>query len=416
MSTTEREPLILLVTSGYHLYREYLLAQVSRAARVWLLQDQAPTWETPYIAGHTVVDTLDADAMIAAARALPGGERPDGVLGWDEVKMEQTARLARALGLPGPDPDAVTRCRDKHLTRAALAEHGVPSAKSTLVGSVDEAAAAAATTGYPVVLKPRALGASFGVVAAATPAELAEAYRMAREAEEDGVPFFERGVLVEEYLTGPEISVDCAVVDGRATPLFLARKVSGFAPYFEEVAHTVDAADPLLTDPELLDVLDRAHRAVGFTGGVTHVEVRLTPTGPRVVEINSRLGGGFIPYVARFAAGVDAGAAAVAVALGRAPRPPRGPARVAAVQFFYPDTDMTVRDAGVDPAALPPEVVAHGVLAQPGAQLLLPPASRVTCRYAYVITAGETAGACLESARAAEAAFTLVPEPVAVEV
>lgn len=409
---TTREPVVLLLTSGYHLYREYLLAQVAGSAGVWLLQDEEPTWQKPYLVGHSVVSTLDVEATVAAARQVTARHQVTGVVCWDEVRMRHAAELATALGVPGPDPEAVTRCRDKHLTRTSLAAGNVPSARSVLVGSSEQAVAAADSIGYPVVLKPRALGASFGVVGVSTADELAEGYRLARLAEEDGVPYYADGVLVEEYLTGPEISVDCAVIGGQVLPLFLARKVSGYPPYFEEVGHTVDADDPLLADPRLLAVLDDAHRAVGYTGGITHVELRRTAAGPRIVEINSRLGGDFIPYVAHFASGVDAGAAAVAVSSGGMPAVPRGSGRVAAVRFLYPDRDVTVDGVTVDEDRLPHQVVAHGVLAQPGQELRLPPAGHVTCRYGYVITAGESATECLAAAETAEQAFLLRAIPL----
>jgi hypothetical protein len=102
----------------------------------------------------------------------------------------------------------------------------------------------------------------------------------ARQAREDGVPYFRHGIFVEEYLEGPEISFDSACHDGVLMPLFLARKLTGFPPYFEETGHSIDAADPLLPDPELLNVLVSAHRAVGFHDGITHTEVKLTKDGP----------------------------------------------------------------------------------------------------------------------------------------
>src|ERR1035438_7953405 len=108
--TAETRPLIILVTSGYHLYREYLLKLVAGAARVWLLADAEPEWERPYIAGHTVVDTLDPAAMIEAARAVSAGTPVQGVLCWDEVRMVQSAQVAQALGLPGGDPEVLGRC------------------------------------------------------------------------------------------------------------------------------------------------------------------------------------------------------------------------------------------------------------------------------------------------------------------
>ncbi|MFB7514501.1 acetyl-CoA carboxylase biotin carboxylase subunit family protein [Streptomyces sp. NPDC056144] len=401
------KPLIILVSSGYHLYREYLLDLVSGAGRVWLFLTQEPTWEKRYIVGHTVVDTLDVAAMTAAAKDLNSRHAVSGVLCWDEVRMVQTAELQQALGLPGALPEAVGRCRDKHRTRTALAAAGVPQAASVLVSSLEEAREAAAGIGYPVVLKPRALGASFGVNAVADEAGLEAGYAEARGAEEDGVPFYEAGVLVEEYLVGDEISVDAALVDGELLPLFVARKISGFDPYFEETGHTVDADDPLLTDPALLDVLTRAHAATGYTTGITHTEVRLTASGPRIIEINARLGGDLIPYVGSVATGVDPGRAAVDVACGKRPDVTRTQRRVAAIHFLYPETDGVVSEVVVDEPALAAATNASGVLAGPGQELLLPPAGHVTSRYGYVVVEGASAAECEAAAETARRAMSV---------
>lgn len=407
-------PLIILVSSGYRLYREYLLDLVARAARVWLFLSAEPTWEQPYIAGYTVVDTLDAKAMIAAARDIPAAV--SGVLCWDEVRMVQTAQLQEALGLPGATPAAVTRCRDKHQTRSALAAAGVAQPASSLVSSAEEAARAAERIGYPVICKPRALGASIGVSGVDSPDGIAVGYAEARGAFEDGVPYYDEGVLIEEYVTGEEISVDCAITDGTVTPLFLARKISGYPPYFEEVGHSVDAADPLLTDPRLLELLDSAHRAVGYERGVTHTEVRLTSTGPKIIEINSRLGGDLIPRVAFIASGVDPGAAAVRVAVGGRPAAAPAGGQVAAVYFLYPDQNCTVGEVTVDRAELPAAVRELGVLASPGQELLLPPAGHVTSRYAFVIVAADDLEGCRAAGQRAAAAARLLPSDRSAEV
>jgi biotin carboxylase len=405
--TAETRPLIILVTSGYHLYREYLLKLVAGAARVWLLADAEPEWERPYIAGHTVVDTLDPAAMIEAARAVSAGTPVQGVLCWDEVRMVQSAQVAQALGLPGGDPEVLGRCRDKHQTREALAAAGVPQASSTLVTSVTEARAAADRIGYPVIVKPRALGASIGVSGVDGPDQVEAAYQHARGATEDGVPYYEEWVLVEEYLDGPEISVDAACADGELSPLFVARKISGFPPHFEEIGHTVDAADPLLTDAGLLDVLFAAHQAVGFRNGMTHTELRLTASGPKVVEINCRLGGDLIPYVGYTASGIDPGRVAVQVTCGVRPDVTPTRKRVAAVQFFYPDRDVIVAEVTADPSGLPPTVDTLGVLAFPGQRLELPPAGHVACRYAYAVAAADTVEDCMAATQAAHKAVSL---------
>jgi biotin carboxylase len=406
------KPTILLLTSGYHLYREYLLKEIAQHAQVWLFHDREANWEKPYIIGNTVTDSLDVNAMTAAARALPAHVHIDGVLCWDEIKMVHAAELAQALGLPGTRPENAAQCRDKHLTRKALAAAGVPQPVSTLVGSLEEAGKAADSIGYPVIVKPRALGASYGVSLAHDPAQLPAAFAHANSAREDGVPVFGQGVLIEEYMRGPEVSIDCAWVEGKMFPLYLARKVTGFYPHFEEIGHVVDANDPLLRDKTFLGVLQAAHDAVGFETGVTHTELRLTGQGPKIVEINGRLGGDMIPFVGWIASGISPGKALVEVASGRAPDVSGGEKAVAAIRFFYPPEDVIVDEVRVDRPALPPGIEVAAPLGHPGQKLLLPPADHVSCRYAYAIARGASAEACESILDRAEPAFHLAAHPL----
>jgi biotin carboxylase len=382
-------PLLVVVNSLSQVMREYLLRSIARHFGVWLLQDSEPTWETPYLTGHTVVDTLDSAAMVSATAGLPVA----GVLCWDEVRVEAAAALAHKLGLPGSDPDAVHRCRDKQLTRAALAAAGVPQPASLPAAGLAGARAAAARIGYPVVIKPRALAGSFGVVKVAAPGALADAFALAAGSTLAGVPRY-HGVLVEEYAAGDEISVDAVCRDGAVTPVFTARKQLGFPPYFEETGHAVRAGDPLLASPRMRRLLTVAHAAVGMTTGWTHTEFRLTAGGPKLVEINARLGGDMIPYLGMLATGIDPGLAAAAVSCGLPPALSPRRSGAAAIRFVYPPRDMVIAEVEVSAARLVPGVDTVTVLARPGQELLLPPRGHITGRAAYVIAAGATAAEC----------------------
>lgn len=398
---------LLVVGTGGRAYREYLLASIGRAYRVHLLVGAEPTWEREHVAGWTVLDladTVGAEPMIAAARAAGPF---DGVLSWDEARVLQVAKIAAALGLPGGDVEAVLRCRDKHLTRQALAAAGVPQAVSVAAATVDEAVAAAERIGWPVVLKPRAMAASLGVVRVDTAAELAERFPFARDTTLPGAWRYP-DVLVEEYLTGPEVSVDAAVHGGRCVPLCVARKEIGYPPYFEEVGHVVDAADPLLADPGLLGVVQDAHTALGYRDGVTHTELKLTPAGPKVVEVNARLGGDLIPYLGLRASGVDPGLAAASVACGRSPAVAADRKLVGAVRFFYVEhDDTTVGSVSFDPAGLPPAVDRAVPLAEPGEVVSPPPKGTLLGRVAFATAVAGSAEECRAALDAAAAALTV---------
>ena len=204
---TDQRPLLVIIGTGGKDYREYLLRSIGREYRVHLFTGAEPVWEREHITGWSIVDmaeTMSADEMIAAAQALASTDRIAGILAWDEARIFQAAQVAAVLGLPGGDPDAVMRCRDKHLSRQAMATAGVPQPEFVLATSEDEALAAAAKIGYPVVLKPRALAASLGVVRADTAEELASRFAFARDTTVPGAWSYDE-VLVEECLTGPEI-------------------------------------------------------------------------------------------------------------------------------------------------------------------------------------------------------------------
>lgn len=402
------KPLVILHSSGVHLYREYLLRSIARHARVWLLAEHQPTWESPYIVGNTVVDFLDTAQVVAAGHAVASAESVSGVIGWDEIQMVTTAELANSLGVSSASVDAVHRCRDKHETRRALNAAGVGQPKSGVAVTLAEAEALATSFGYPVVAKPRRFGSSIGVSRADSPEQLRAAFEGALYAIGEGVPDRGVGVLIEECVAGFEVSVDSAIVDGVLRPLFVARKRLGFEPYCEEVGHSVDAGDPLLTDAGLVDLLQRAHQAVGYHNGITHTEVMITADGPKVIEINARLGGDLIPYVASVAMGLDIGAVMTDVAFGRQPVLPSQGSAVAHVDFFYPDSDLQVEDLIVADGELPAGVVRLAPLARAGQVLKLPPAGHVVSRYGYVVTRGTSHAECKQSADRARSLITLL--------
>jgi biotin carboxylase len=416
-------PLLLIIGTGWRDYREYLLASISTQYRVHLLLWAEPSWERDYLTGWTVLseekETKDVAEMLAAARDLAAREPLDGVLAWDEARVLQVAKVAAALGLRGGDPDAALRTRDKSLTRAALASAGVPQARSVLVASLAEALDAAGQIGYPVVVKPRAMAASLGAVLVTDPGELAARFAFARDAYIPGAWRYDVGVLVEEYLTGPEISVDSAVHDGRVYPMFVAHKEVGYPPYFEEVGHVVDARDPLLADPDLLTLLQDTHTGLGFTDGMTHTEVKLTPAGPKIIEVNGRLGGDLIPYLGLRASGIDPGLAAAAVACGREPAVTADRSLVGAVRFFYPDhNDTEIASVSFDGVAMPKSVDLIVPVATPGWVVSPPPKGTTFGRIAFATALGGTAEECREALDAAQAALRVDevptdPEPAA---
>jgi biotin carboxylase len=161
---------------------------------------------------------------------------------------------------------------------------------------------------------------------------------------------------------------------------------------------------------DLTALITRTHQALDVRTGVTHAEVRLTPSGPRLVELNGRLGGDFIPYLGQLATGVDLTLAAADLALGHVPDTRATRNLCAEVRFLYPPHDGVVRSLDVSAATdvAGAEVV---MLAAPGSTLLLPPRG-VVPRLAALIVTGDTPQACRDALDEASSLIRLEIEPM----
>ncbi|MFJ9712788.1 ATP-grasp domain-containing protein [Streptomyces sp. NPDC101234] len=380
-------------------YRAYCLQSVAAVYDVVLITSEEPTWEVPYLRDCVVVsDPADQAALSAAGRML--AERYDlaGVFTWTEWYLVPVARLARQLGLPTTAPEAMQACRNKATSRALFARHGVPSAASVSVRTLAEAKAAAQRIGYPLVLKPAAHAASIGVIRADTPDQLTAAFAFADQAARLGRE--STSVLVEEYLDGPEVSVECVSYRGETTVVAVTRKTVSAPPFFEELAHCVDAADPLLD--VVTPVARAAVRVLGITDGVSHVEMRLVDGRPRLVEVNGRIGGDMIGHLVSLATGIDLPRAAADIACDRAPDLTPTRSSAAAIRLLYPGTSGTLARLAYE-GDRPPWLERIHFQHHVGDDLLLPAdgGDMFTARIGYLITTGPAADvvqACAEQA------------------
>ncbi|MFJ6438467.1 acetyl-CoA carboxylase biotin carboxylase subunit family protein [Streptomyces sp. NPDC091416] len=399
-------PLVLVVSPGDETYRGYCLEQVAAAYDVVLLTGTEPSWEKPFIVDHAVVDLSDPAELLAAGQGL--AERHDlaGVLTWDEWNLVPTAHLARALGLTSNSVEVMRACRNKATARTLFASYGVPSAASMRVRTLLEAGLATMTLGYPAVIKPAAFAGSIGVIRVDHPEELPGAFAFASEGASRSRE--DTGVLVEEYLDGPEFSVECITHRGVTTAVAVTRKHLGPAPYFDEIGHTVDAADPLLA--HVAPAATAAVRALGITDGVQHVELRLVEGRPRLIEVNARIGGDMIGHLVRLATGIDLPKAAADLACGRVPDITPTHCGAAGIRMLYPDASgtLTQRQINTPFAAHTPWLRQVQWIREIGEKLLLPPEGDLfTARAGFYIVTGRTTSEVTEHLDTAADEITL---------
>ncbi|MEV1040448.1 ATP-grasp domain-containing protein [Streptomyces sp. NPDC050204] len=334
-------PMLLIIGTGSELTHRYMLEAAATEYPLLLIDTRAPTWQRPFVVDHeTAADLHDMPSLTAAADRLAARWNVAGVLALDEYHLMAAARLAERLQLPGNTPTAVRAARDKATSRELFMASDVPSALSTWVHNVAAAASAAERIGgYPVVLKPAAHAGSVGVVRVDTITSLPAGWSVVCAAAAHQGPEGQ-GVLLEEVLDGPEISVATVTQHGVTTAVAVTHKETGLEPYFVETAQTVTADDPLL--PTLAPVAESALHALGITTGVSHVEMRLTAFGPHLVEVNTRPGGDHISELIRYATGVDLVRAAASIACGQRPDLRPTQKQTAAIGMVHPPGPGTV--------------------------------------------------------------------------
>ncbi len=330
------------------------------------------------------VDTSDLDAV---CRCLRAQKDLIAVLSSSEYYLETAARAAGALGLPGADPEAIAACRDKWRAREHFEAAGVATPKTFRVTSSEQARAA--WQGGPAVVKPVCGSGSLGV----------RLHRQQESYQEHidellAVTENERGLavepvaLVQEFIDGPEFSVEMLGLDGDFKLFGITAKHLGPAPHFLEVGHDF----PAPISGELAGAIEAAARAaleaVGMGFGPTHTEVRLRDGEPVVLEINPRLAGGMIPVLIEQATGTDVLEAILDVFLGQPVSATPSRQRIASIAFLVPERAGRLESV-VQPGDLSPNVAELFVKARPGDALVLEGSFRD--RIGHVIATGATA-------------------------
>ncbi|HSR98577.1 MAG TPA: ATP-grasp domain-containing protein [Kofleriaceae bacterium] len=253
------------------------------------------------------VETNDAAAVEACVRAI-AAERPiDALLTFSTFYVPLVAELAARLGHRYLDPQAALTCHEKHRMRAVLSRAGLPTPGFWLVRSAEEAEWLSTGIAYPCVVKPTAESGSTGVRRVDDRDQLLAHVRTlaSRTVNERGQALAGE-VLVERFVSGPEFSVETLTRSrGDTVVLGVTRKHLSAPPCFVELGHDFPADLDEATRTALEDATLAALDAVGFDLGPAHTELRLSPEGPVVIEINPRLAGGMIPELVRHATGLD---------------------------------------------------------------------------------------------------------------
>ena len=289
---------VLVIGSGG---REHALA--------WKLSREASVSEVLCAPGNAGIGRVARLVPVAAAdveslASLAETERVDLTVVGPELPLERgIVDLFRSRGLRvfGPSRHAARLECSKVFAKEFMSRHGIPTARYRVCSSADEARriVASGELGLPIVVKADGLAAGKGVVVAPTADDANAAIRAAMEERQFG----DAGsrIVLEECLTGPEVSF-FAVCDGaRAVPLITAQDhkrifdddqgpntggMGAFAP-----SPLADAAQQDRIMRDVVDPVIAGMRADGHDyRGFLYAGLMMTCRGPQVIEFNVRFG------------------------------------------------------------------------------------------------------------------------------
>lgn len=280
---------------------------------------------------------LAEDGLVGAL----GRHRLTGIQTFSEQMLPATSALAAALGLTFHDANVVELLTSKDAQRQRLRDAGVDRTLSLTLTDAARWDAAVASIGLPVVVKPvRGVGSRNTV--------LVEDPDIGRTL--IGPIIAEEGaVVVEEYLAGIEVpepwgdyvSVETVVQDGNLQHVAITGKLR-LAPPFRECGQFWPARLDMATNDDVLALAEGAVKSLDIQSGILHTEIKLTPAGPRIIEVNGRVGG-FIPELAAHAAGIDLVEVGLRLARGERVELPR----VDLDRVYFQFTTPAPLDAGV---------------------------------------------------------------------
>jgi hypothetical protein len=293
------------------------------------------------------VHVLDGAAVDVVHRI-----RPVGLTTFHDDDLEHLDAALSAAGLPGAA--TVANPWDKLTQRRRLWDRGLGRVHAEAVDSIGDFRSAVATVGLPAVLKPRRSVGGAGIAFLRDDSDVAYQARHRRRWS---------GLLVENMLAdgvhsgGTDWLADFVSVETICTdelrhvavfdksPVTVIRRAGSEGSDIVSVTGDVTPSRlPPAAAAEVLAYVSASLSALGVRWRVTHTEVKLTPTGPEIIEVNGRVGG-HLNRLLRLVGGPDLVKAALTVAMGRLPDTVTSVPQGFAMGYFppFPDRSGAVR-------------------------------------------------------------------------
>lgn len=339
-----------------------------------------------------VVNITSEEEMLRVARE----EDIDGVIHpCSEVSMSVMGRINDELGLSGITKEQAIRATNKHLMREAFEKGGAPSPKSILTDSAEDAWNHLQNDFQTnAILKPSRNSGSRGIAKIARDIDKENFVRLYNVALNESR---DQSVLIEQFIEGPEFSIEIIVWNGIVNVLTVTDKKTTGAPHFVELGHN----QPSCRTSKEIEILKEAAvagvKALGVNNCACHAEAKLQGGKAYLMEIGARMGGDFISTVlTRLSTGVDMIAAAVNCALGIEPvLKSTSEKQGVCIRYFCPEPGVLKKISNTEILEIS-KVYAKEIYVKEGD--IIPHVTSSLCRSGHVIVTEDTASKAIELA------------------
>lgn len=296
----------------------------------------------PFADEFFCVSTIDIEGVVKVAEDF----RPDGIMTLaTDMPMRSIAAACDKLGLPGITFDTAIKSTDKGEMIKCFEANGVEHPWYFILSEPNELERVIGQIQFPCISKPTDNSGSRGVMLIHNEEELRDAVAYSSQNGRSG------GVIVEEYMKGPEVSVEIITTDGEPHVLNVTDKLTTGAPHFVEMGHSQPSRLAENDVAKICDLACRAVRAVGIKNGPAHVEIMLTEDGPKMVELGARMGGDCITtHLVPLSTGVDMIEATIRIACGEQPDITPKFKKGSAIRYFNPPAGVITAIDGVENA------------------------------------------------------------------
>lgn len=225
---------------------------------------------------------------------------------------------------------------NKYLMRQCFADNNIPSPKFVIADEMNTHLICGFH--FPLIVKPTDRSGSQGVGKVLDPVMLDRAIARAKSIS------FEKKAIVEEFITGREISVESISYQGKHYIPQITDKVTTGAPYFVELEHHQPSSLSALVKEQMKEIVLKALDALHIVNGASHSELKITENNEiKVIEIGARMGGDFIGSdLVQLSTGYDFVRGVIEVALGEFTEPKFTQHKYSGVYFLSKNTEYVM--------------------------------------------------------------------------